>query len=66
MTEGVPALRELLARAARAGLEVRWNGGDVIVCASPRYIRVNSRRKDGTPRLLKAVRAAEERGKLNG
>lgn len=53
---GVPPLRELIRRAEAAGLDVRISGGDYVIrVPGRRVLRVNSRRKDGTPELTKLV-----------
>lgn len=56
----VDSLRSLLARAQRAGLSVEKESGDVVIRRPGLpVLRVNSRRKDGTPELKKLVLMAE-------
>lgn len=55
---GVPALRTLIRIAEAAGFEIRMSGGDYIVRGPQKYLRINCRRKDGTPELAKVLREA--------
>jgi hypothetical protein len=60
---GVPPLRELVRRAKAAGADIRYSGGDYMIrfpeLRDQKILRVNCRRKDGTPELVKALWRAE-------
>lgn len=58
---GTPSLREMLARASKLGLDVYQTGGDYMVrVPGEETLRINARRKDSTPKLVKLVTKLEE------
>ena len=58
---GRPSLRELIGRARRLGLNLYLSGGDYVI-KHPGHgtLRVNARRHDATPALVKLVTQLEE------